>query len=209
MPDLEPWTVLSTRTVVTDQWLHLEAQRVRTASGAELDPFYVILEHSWATVVPVLPDGRIVVVEQYRHGAERSTLEFPAGDLDDGEDPATAAARELVEETGYSPLGALMPLGRLFPEPARNRSCGHGFVARIAAEAGALALDPGEAIRVHALTVSELAAAQRSGVFCHAVHVAFLAMARAMLGLSLAEAPRVRGSDGQGSGGRRATSDMP
>ena len=56
-----------------------------------------------AAVVPVLPDGRILLVQQYRPAWERFVWELPAGCRDDVEEPTiTAAKRELLEETGYS-----------------------------------------------------------------------------------------------------------
>ncbi len=54
-----------------------------------------------AAVVPVLDDGRILMVTQYRNALERYTLEIPAGGLNPGEPTILAAARELEEETGY------------------------------------------------------------------------------------------------------------
>ena len=55
-----------------------------------------------AAVVPVLDDGRILMVRQYRNALERYTLEIPAGALDSEEEPGrNCAARELEEETGY------------------------------------------------------------------------------------------------------------
>src|SRR4051794_13499119 len=129
MPDPRAWTVLSSRRLVDDRWLRLDAQRVRTAQGVELDPYYLIDERSWACVIALTPDGRLVLVEQYRHGAGGVTLELPAGDCEAGEDPADAAARELAEETGYRAIARPTPLGRLWPEPARNRSSGWGFLA--------------------------------------------------------------------------------
>ncbi|MBR4027757.1 MAG: NUDIX hydrolase [Lachnospiraceae bacterium] len=55
-----------------------------------------------ACVLPVLPDGKILMVRQYRNALERDTLEIPAGARDSvQEDTAICAARELEEETGY------------------------------------------------------------------------------------------------------------
>lgn len=55
-----------------------------------------------AAVVPVLPDGRILMVRQYRNALERMTIEIPAGARDSTEEEtALCAARELEEETGY------------------------------------------------------------------------------------------------------------
>lgn len=55
-----------------------------------------------AAVVPVCPDGKILMVRQYRNALERYTLEIPAGALDEADEPGiNCAARELEEETGY------------------------------------------------------------------------------------------------------------
>ena len=55
-----------------------------------------------AAVVPVMDDGKILMVTQYRNALERDTLEIPAGKLDaPGEPGIECASRELEEETGY------------------------------------------------------------------------------------------------------------
>ena len=62
-----------------------------------------VVEHPGAVaVVPLLPDGRIIMVRQYRHAVGKALLEIPAGKLDRGEIPEQCAARELEEETGYA-----------------------------------------------------------------------------------------------------------
>ena len=56
-----------------------------------------------AAVIPVMDDGKILMVKQYRNTLERDTLEIPAGKLDDpDEEGIVCASRELKEETGYS-----------------------------------------------------------------------------------------------------------
>ena len=56
-----------------------------------------------AAVIPVMDDGKILMVKQYRNALERDTLEIPAGKLDDpDEEGIVCASRELKEETGYS-----------------------------------------------------------------------------------------------------------
>ncbi len=52
-------------------------------------------------VLPVLPDGRILLIRQYRYAARQYLWELVAGRMDSGENPRQAAARELIEETGY------------------------------------------------------------------------------------------------------------
>lgn len=60
-----------------------------------------IVKHPGAAAVMALLDGKLLVVEQFRKPLEKFQIEIPAGKLDPGEDPMTAAARELEEETGF------------------------------------------------------------------------------------------------------------
>lgn len=60
-----------------------------------------IIEHKGAVaILPVRPDGKVVLVQQYRHATGEVLLELPAGGLNAGEDPQACAARELIEECG-------------------------------------------------------------------------------------------------------------
>ena len=61
----------------------------------------VITHPGSVVVLPVLPDGRILLIQQYRHATRQYLWELVAGRIDDGENPKAAAARELIEETGY------------------------------------------------------------------------------------------------------------
>jgi ADP-ribose pyrophosphatase len=69
-----------------------------------------------AVVVPMIDDGRLILVEQLRYPLGRRLLELPAGKLGPGEDPETAAARELTEETGWI-AGQLEKLTTIFTTP--------------------------------------------------------------------------------------------
>jgi ADP-ribose pyrophosphatase len=61
----------------------------------------VITHPGSVVVLPVLPDGRILMIRQYRHATRQYLWELVAGRIDTGEKPRQAAARELIEETGY------------------------------------------------------------------------------------------------------------
>src|SRR6266446_2107830 len=61
----------------------------------------VITHPGSVVVLPVLPDGRILLIQQYRHATRQYLWELVAGRMDPGETPKAAAARELIEETGY------------------------------------------------------------------------------------------------------------
>jgi ADP-ribose pyrophosphatase len=61
-----------------------------------------MITHSGSVVVlPLLRDGRVLLIRQYRHAARQFLWELVAGRIDEGESPRKAAARELIEETGY------------------------------------------------------------------------------------------------------------
>lgn len=86
-----------------------------------------IIEHKGAVcIVPVLPDGRIVMVRQYRKAAESALLEIPAGGLNAGEDPLACAERELMEECGLR--GKLTPLFTCYLAPGYSTELMYGYL---------------------------------------------------------------------------------
>lgn len=74
-----------------------------------------IVEHNGGAVLAAItPEGKMVMVRQYRKAAKRVMLEAPAGKIDKGEDAEAAAVRELKEETGYT-AGTVKFLTKFFP----------------------------------------------------------------------------------------------
>jgi ADP-ribose pyrophosphatase len=86
-------------------------------SGDKTGKFYVIENPDWVNVVAVTKDYDVVLIEQFRHGIGEAILEIPGGMIDKGEEPETAARRELLEETGYSAQEFVF-LGKSRPNPA-------------------------------------------------------------------------------------------
>lgn len=76
----------------------------------------VITHPGSVVVLPVLPDGRILLIRQYRHAIRQYLWELVAGRIDAGESVRKAAARELMEETGYH-AQRLRPFLEMFPTP--------------------------------------------------------------------------------------------
>jgi ADP-ribose pyrophosphatase len=76
-----------------------------------------VAEHAGgAVVVPLLDDGSVLLVNQFRYPVKKNLLELPAGKLAPGEDPKICAARELEEETGYT-AGTLTKLTAIYTTP--------------------------------------------------------------------------------------------
>lgn len=82
--------------------LDIYKDTMQFANGTTEEWDFVSHRKGAAAVLPVLPDGRVILVRQYRNALERETLELPAGCRDSlDEDTKLTAARELEEETGY------------------------------------------------------------------------------------------------------------
>lgn len=107
----------------------IEPSGVRTTREVVTHPGSVV-------VLPVLPDGRVLLIRQYRHAARQYLWELVAGRMDEGETPRQAAARELIEETGYRATKFRVFL-EVFPTP--------GFVEEKMFLLLAEGLTPGEA----------------------------------------------------------------
>ena len=79
-------------------------------------------------IVPILDDGRIVLVKQYRYAAGKELLEIPAGTLEKGEAPDTCARRELKEETGYT-AGSMKKMLSMYMSPGYSNEVIHLYLA--------------------------------------------------------------------------------
>jgi ADP-ribose pyrophosphatase len=92
---------------MTEPVILFEGQRFRVEQLIQTTPDGTehtkqIVRHPGAvTLLPLLDDGRVCLVENYRVSVGQTLIELPAGTLEPGEDPAAAARRELAEETGY------------------------------------------------------------------------------------------------------------
>ncbi len=89
-----------------------------------------IVEHRGAVaIVPLDAQERVLMVRQYRSAAARELLEIPAGTLEEGEDPALCATRELKEETGFR-AALWEPLGYFYSSPGFSTEKMYLYLAR-------------------------------------------------------------------------------
>lgn len=122
----------------------------------------IVLHPGAVVVLPVLDDGRIVMVDQFRPAIDRRLLELPAGTLDvEGEAVECCAERELEEETGYQ-AKRLELLCEFYPSPGILTEKMHVFVARDLTMTQAHP-EPTEEIEVVTLTLEDALARMRDG----------------------------------------------
>ena len=129
MPDLEDWIELERELLQDCRVFTVSRMTSRSPRTGESHPFYRIDSADWVNIVALTPADELVMVRQYRHGEGRVTLEIPGGLVDPGESPAVAAARELLEETGYR-AASVEALGVVNPNPALFGNRTETFLAR-------------------------------------------------------------------------------
>lgn len=106
-----------------------------------------------AAIVPVLDDGRLVLIRNRRIAVDQTLLEIPAGTLDNAEPPEQCAARELTEETGYR-AGKLVPLLTCYSSPGIMDERMYCYLAT-GLTPGPSALESGEEIEVVQMPLAE------------------------------------------------------
>jgi ADP-ribose pyrophosphatase len=132
-----------------------------------------VVRHPGAvTILPVLEDGRLCFVEEYRAAVEERLVELPAGTLEPPEEPSKTALRELAEETGYR-AARIEHLTTLCMSPGILDEKMYVYVAS-GLTAGDMALEAGEDIRVLLLTWQEALEMVRDGRIHDAKTVASL-----------------------------------
>jgi len=122
---IEHWTT-SRSTKIGDYKIFslFELERNHPTMTEKRGEFYTLETSSWVNIIPITRENTVVLVQQYRHGIDRVTLEVPGGLVESGENPLLAGMRECLEETGYAAGEPAQFLGETLPNPAfLNNSC--------------------------------------------------------------------------------------
>jgi 8-oxo-dGTP pyrophosphatase MutT (NUDIX family) len=120
------WTVHSETPLYKDPWLDIRLADVELPDGRHLEHRLIRTPPGAGCVVA--RDGHVLLLHRHRFITGTEGYEIPIGKIEPGEDPATAAARETEEETGWCP-GPLTPLLTVEPTPGISDSVHHIYLA--------------------------------------------------------------------------------
>ena len=164
------------RDIYAGRIIRLTAEEVRLPNGrtTRLD---IIRHPGAAAVVPLLDDGRVALVHQFRHAVGGYLYEVPAGTLQPGEAPEACARREVEEEAGYRP-GRLESLGRIVTAPGFCDEEIHLFLATALAPTRQT-LDHDEVLNVVLMPFEKAIAMVRDNTIRDAKSIAALTLADA------------------------------
>ena len=123
----QPWEQHGSETAFAVEHYRVRRDTVGLPSGRVVDDYYVGEFADYSVVVAVDPEGRVVLVRQWKQGVREITLELPGGAIDAGETAMEAGARELREETGYA-APSLEHLGSFFVDASKAANRGHAFL---------------------------------------------------------------------------------
>lgn len=166
--------ILERRLAYESPYVEVIEKEVDLGGERGVETFWSVRTGGYAAVVAVTEDGRIPLVSQYRPAVEAHVLELPSGMIEDGESPAHAARRELLEETGCQ-CDDVLPLGRLHVDSGRFETQQWAFFAPGAQVVGVPRAD--EELSLRFMLPSELQASILAGEFNHSAHVAMVGLA--------------------------------
>ncbi|MCW5904872.1 MAG: NUDIX hydrolase [Chitinophagaceae bacterium] len=175
------WTIINSKYVYKDRWFIARADSCKMPDGRIVEPYYVLEFPNWCNVVVITDDEKLVMVRQYRHAINKTTIELPGGVIDKNETPEQAAVREVLEETGYQ-INNLQFLYRTAPNPAINNNWAYLFLAKADKKIAAQNFDPYEDMDILLIDRKEILNMIHNSEIIHGVQIGAIYAAFNLLG---------------------------
>jgi 8-oxo-dGTP pyrophosphatase MutT (NUDIX family) len=167
----QPWIFLHSKILYACRIFTLKKEGYRSPRTGREHDFFLLDSADWVNVIPLTADGRVILVKQFRMGTKGFSLEIPGGMLDDGDHPAGAAARELLEETGYAGEEPIL-LGVVHPNPAIQTNRCYTYLINNVVFKTSPRQDSTEDIQVQSAPLAHIPELIRKGKITHALVIA-------------------------------------
>lgn len=166
---------LSEEVVHQNQWWAYKHDVFEDGDGKKCD-YYYGESQGGVLVIPILPDGRVAMVTQYRYLMDGRQLEFVRGNMHDGETPLDAAKRELREELGCEAV-EMVNIGVFRPLVSHWKDTCHVFLADVDV-VSEQTLENGEILEIVVHRPDEIDERARTNAITDGMTLAAWAMAR-------------------------------
>ena len=172
-PKNRKWSVLSSEYLLREgAWCTVRRDMVQLPKGAIIPEWYVFEFPSWANVIAITKEGKMVLVSQYRHGIGRTNYELCAGLVDPTDvSPMEGAKRELEEETGYGG-GRWSLYMTTSANPSNHNNLNYTFLAEDVELVAERHPEESEDLDVYLFTKAEVREILEQGEIIQAMHAA-------------------------------------
>ena len=150
---MKPWKKISSEIINKNPWWTYYYDKCRLPDGNEHEYHYV---HTCGSsfIIPVMDNGKIFMVEQYRYLNNRFSIEFPGGGIKEGQSPEYVAHKELIEEIGFD--GNLIKIGEFSPYNGITDEICYVFIAKNLVPSEKEKKDISEEFKLYKLTPPEI-----------------------------------------------------
>lgn len=157
------WEILAQEDIFKNEWYHLRKDIIRMPDGRVVDDYFVSVRPEVVLIFALTNEYKVLLVRQYKHGLQRIVTELPGGFYNASEEvPEAAAARELLEETGYQ-AESMEEIAVLADNPTKDTNYIHVFFASNCRKVAEQSLDETESIEVLETEPSKLRSMMLSG----------------------------------------------
>ena len=164
----QPWRIQSSEILADCRIFKVRKDVAVNPRTGQTHDLFVLEQPNWVNVIPLTPDGQVVMVEQWRHGTRSVHLETPGGLMEAGETAEQCARRELLEETGYD-AGTFVRLGTVHPNPAIQNNEQHYVFAKDCRKVAEPKLDHAEDIIVKLVPLAGIVPMIETGRITHGI----------------------------------------